>query len=369
MKQRYEVLDGLRGVAALAVVALHLLDTFFRGPEVNPLHHGGLAVDFFYMLSGFVVSHAYDGRWTRMSVRKFFSIRLQRLHPLVILGAVLGLATYVFDPFYPEQHQLPLTSLGFVFLLSVLLLPAPPLPNRAGQTHSLNGPSWSLTQEYLANIAYAFIGPRIGRRGLIALIAVSAIGLAAGGLTYDTLQYGWGWDTLWFAPIRTAFPFFMGMLLQRMNARLPAPGGFVMLSIVLLLAFLAPWPGKVAGVPVNGILEIALVVGVFPLMIAAGASAEAKGLLGKACRLCGELSYPIYIVHFPFVRLFSDWVWMRHPSHLKILMVGVPLVLAIPLIALAALKLYDEPVRAWLAGGRKAPRQTLAGVGGAPSAP
>lgn len=367
MNQRYEVLDGLRGVAALAVVGVHFLDTFYSGVRTNPLHHAGLAVDFFYMLSGFVVAHAYDGRWARMSVRQFITLRLTRLHPLVVLGATLGLATYLLDPFYPEQRQVGAGTLALVYLLGVLLLPAPPLPNRTGQTHAFNGPSWSLTQEYLANIAYALIGPRIGRRTLMALVAVSAIGIAALGVTHETLQYGWDWPNLWMAPVRTAFPFLMGMLLQRMNLRLPAPGGWLMLSAVLAAVFLAPAPPTLAGVPLNGIFEAALVLGLFPLIIAAGAAAQAKGRLGKLCRICGELSYPIYIVHWPIVRLFSDWVWTTHPSHLMILAVGGPLALSLPAIAWAALKLYDEPLRAWLAGRRRAPRQTLAGVGeGAP---
>ncbi|HEX3700415.1 MAG TPA: acyltransferase [Phenylobacterium sp.] len=369
MKQRYEVLDGLRGVAALAVVCIHFLVTFFPDDRSSPLPHAGLAVDFFYMLSGFVVAHAYDARWTRMSVRQFFGLRLQRLHPLVVLGAVLGLATYVFDPFYPAQHQVGGATLAAVFLLGVLLLPAPSLPNRTDATHSLNGPSWSLTQEYLANIAYAAIGPRIGRNRLIALVAVSGAALALVGASQDTLQVGWSWQTLWMAPIRTAFPFFAGVLIQRLGIRLTAPGGWAMLSAVLAASFAAPWLPALGGAPLNGLFETALVVGLFPLLIAAGASAQAKGALGRLCRICGELSYPIYIVHYPIVTLFSHWVWTRHPSHLMIVAVGAPLALALPLAALAALKLYDEPVRAWLAGRAKAPPQTLAGVAdGAPPA-
>lgn len=369
-KQRYEVLDGLRGVAALAVVGLHFLDTFFSSEKTSPLHHAGLAVDFFFMLSGFVIAHAYDGRWSRMSVRQFFSLRLQRLHPLVVLGASIGLLTYILDPFYPQQHQVGPWTLGLVYLLGLLLLPAPPLPNRADQTHSLNGPSWSLTEEYLANIVYALIGPRIGRRSLLALVVISGIGLVAVGATHATLQLGWDWSHLWMAPVRTAFPFFTGMLLQRVQARLRVPGGWLTLSVVLIAVFAAPFLPNLGSVPLNGIFEAALVIGIFPLIIAGGAAAEASGFLGKLCRLCGELSYPIYIVHFPLVRLFSDWVWARHPSHTMIVAVGAPLALSIPVLAWMALKLYDEPIRAALAGRRRAAPQTLAGVGqGAPTAP
>lgn len=92
------MLDDLRGVAALAVVGAHVLGAFYSDAR-NPLHNAGPAVDFFLMLSGFVIAHAYDGRRTRMNARQFFALRLQRLHPLVVLGATL--ATCLLDPFYP----------------------------------------------------------------------------------------------------------------------------------------------------------------------------------------------------------------------------------------------------------------------------
>jgi peptidoglycan/LPS O-acetylase OafA/YrhL len=365
-KQRYEVLDGLRGVAALAVVCLHLLDTFFPD-ETSPLHHGGLAVDFFFMLSGFVVAHAYDDRWGAMSAGRFFRLRLQRLHPLVVLGATLALAAYVLDPSFPQQRHVGVAMLGLAYGLGLLLLPAPSLPDRAGMTHPLNGPSWSLTEEYLANIAYAAIGPRIGRRGLVALVIVSGVALAAVGATHGTLQYGWDWPHLWMAPIRTVFPFFAGMLLYRSRARLRVAGGWLSLSALLMAVFAAPLLPTAGAFPLNGIFEAALVIGVFPLLIAAGASAEVSGRLGKLCRLCGQLSYPIYIVHFPLVRLYSDWVWARHPSHIATIAVGAALALAIPVFAWIVLKLYDEPVRAWLASRGGAAKRKPAGVGrGAP---
>ncbi|MDE2487767.1 MAG: hypothetical protein KGO51_10245 [Alphaproteobacteria bacterium] len=120
-------------------------------------------------------------------------------------------------------------TLALVYALGLLLLPAPPLPNREGQTHARNGPAWSLTQEHLANIAYAFIGPRIGRRGLVALVTASRLALAALGASHDSLQMGWDWPNLWAAPVRTAFPFYAGVLLQRSGLRLRAPDGWLML--------------------------------------------------------------------------------------------------------------------------------------------
>ena len=94
-KPRYEILDGLRGVAALIIVAFHLFEVYSDGhPENQILNHGYLAVDFFFVLSGFVIGYAYDDRWDRMSTWNFIKRRLVRLHPMVIFGCLLGAATF-----------------------------------------------------------------------------------------------------------------------------------------------------------------------------------------------------------------------------------------------------------------------------------
>ena len=89
-KPRYELLDGLRGVAALVVIWYHIFEAFATSPYDQMLNHGYLAVDFFFVLSGFVVGYAYDDRWGKMSIGGFFKRRLIRLHPMVIAGAMLG---------------------------------------------------------------------------------------------------------------------------------------------------------------------------------------------------------------------------------------------------------------------------------------
>ena len=96
-KPRYEILDGLRGVAAMIVVAFHLLETYSKGPAYQVLNHGYLAVDFFFILSGFVIGYAYDDRWKRMTVREFVTRRFIRLHPMVVIGAVIGAVMFYFQ--------------------------------------------------------------------------------------------------------------------------------------------------------------------------------------------------------------------------------------------------------------------------------
>ena len=89
-KNHYEILDGLRGVAAVMVVLFHLFETFTGGNHlIQIINHGYLAVDFFFVLSGFVIGYAYDNRWAKMTLGGFFKRRLIRLHPMIILGMLI----------------------------------------------------------------------------------------------------------------------------------------------------------------------------------------------------------------------------------------------------------------------------------------
>ena len=134
------MLDGLRGSAALLVVLFHIqgITVGWQGSKIL-LHHGPLAVDFFFALSGFVIAYAYDDRWGGMRVGQFLTLRLIRLHPMVILGVLLGFASYLLDPFAGQAQtaswRMVLVALG----MGLLLLPTWPLPNRFGDTHTLNG--------------------------------------------------------------------------------------------------------------------------------------------------------------------------------------------------------------------------------------
>src|SRR6478609_4707 len=97
-KSHYEILDGLRGIAAVTVVIFHILETFSDGDHAKlMINHGYLAVDFFFVLSGFVIGYAYDDRWNKMSVGDFFKRRLIRLQPMVIIGMIIGAVGFYFQ--------------------------------------------------------------------------------------------------------------------------------------------------------------------------------------------------------------------------------------------------------------------------------
>src|ERR1700712_1398255 len=176
-KQHFEILDGLRGVAALAVVTFHFMEMAYSDYSQNFIGHGFLAVDFFFCLSGFVIAYAYDDRIAKMGVVEFFKSRIIRLHPLVILGSVLGLLSFLFDPFGGQSELYSAGKVLLLFITSVFLIPFPAMQDRAFNLFGLNAPAWSLFWEYVANIVYAFILSRLNRRYLALLLIPATLWL------------------------------------------------------------------------------------------------------------------------------------------------------------------------------------------------
>ena len=163
-KPHYEILDGLRGVAAVMVIIFHLFEAHAGGSHLTQIiNHGYLAVDFFFMLSGFVIGYAYDDRWNRMTVGTFFKRRIIRLHPMVIMGSIVGAAFFYFQesPCFPPIENTSIGTMLLVMLLGCTLLPLPLKFDIRGWTemHPLNGPAWSLYYEYIGNILYALFVP------------------------------------------------------------------------------------------------------------------------------------------------------------------------------------------------------------------
>lgn len=349
-KTHFEVLDGLRGSAAFLVVAFHIvgIPLGFDNSK-NVFHHAYLAVDFFFALSGFVIAYAYDDRWTRMTILEFFKIRLTRLHPLVVLGASLGLASYLLDPYGKPLQQTPAPILLLAFLAALTLVPSPAVANRTGETHTLNGPSWTLLQEYLANIAYALLLRRLSTRVLGAIAATAGLVLLAAATARGSLDAGWGYQNFWMAPVRLTFPFVTGLWLYRVHKRLPwLKLGFLPLTALLVIAFVMPVLSKTAGVSLNGVYDAACVLLLFPAVIIAGAHSDAGSGFAGLCRASGRLSYPIYVTHFPFMYIYANFVETTHPSAPVQLLIGCLLAPFVTVFAWGAANYWDEPLRARL---------------------
>jgi peptidoglycan/LPS O-acetylase OafA/YrhL len=341
-KPHYPILDGLRGVAAILVVIFHLFEAHFPDFSIHPIHHGYLAVDFFFLLSGFVVGYAYDDRWGKMSVWEFFKIRLVRLHPLVILGTLIGAIGFWFDPFTDGQSHTSFLKLLGVMIIGFTLLPSPDLRGW-NETHSLDGPCWSLMQEYIANVIYGLFGRNMTKVILWIVVLVSGTALVVVASDRGDIATGWGYNTFWIAVVRMMFPFFAGLLLFRTGKLIRIPIAFTICSLMLVVVFCLPH------FTYNGIYESAAIIVAFPMIVAAGAGGEIKGKFAtKVCKFFGDISYPIYITHYPIIYIYSSWIWIKKPSPDQFLPITVGLFFLMILLAYLSLRLYDEPVRRWL---------------------
>ena len=354
-KSHFEILDGLRGVAALMVVTFHMFEAYANENRFRQiLNHGYLAVDFFFLLSGFVVAYAYDDRWDRMTQWEFYKRRLIRLQPMVVMGSVIGAALFYVQkaPIFPLIAITPVWKLMVVMLVGCTMVPLlPGMDIRGwGEMHPLNGPAWSLFFEYLANIAYALGIRRLSKKWLGVLVFLSGCFLVqylVFGGRGDVIG-GWSIDPheLHVGFARLLFPFFGGMLLMRLGKRIAMPGAFSRASLLLVLALAWPRVGGPEHLWMNGVYESLCIVVLFPLIVAIGAGGEVTGKSGLAvCRFLGEISYPLYITHYPLIYLYTAWVTRDKVPAVTGAVGGLVLLATAVAIAYASLKLYDEPVR------------------------
>ncbi len=357
-KVHYEILDGLRGVAAVMVVIFHTFEAHNGGSRFRQIiNHGYLAVDFFFLLSGFVVAYAYDDRWSRMSQWDFYKRRLIRLQPMVIVGSVLGAALFYFakGTTFPLIAATPVWKVIAVMLLGCTLLPLPTSMDIRGwyEMHPLDGPAWSLYFEYIANILYGLGIRKLSNRVLGVLVFLAGCflfqyvvfgprGDVIGGWALDATQQHIGFA-------RMLYPFFAGILLMRLGKRIEVRHAFLLCSLLLIVIFSLPRFGGQSRLWLNGLYEAFAIIVLFPLIVAMGAGENVtKGVPLRVCKFLGVLSYPLYITHYPLIYIYTAWVIERRVTPLAGAMVGVLLLVTAIAIAYACLKLYDEPVRAWL---------------------
>ncbi len=366
-KPRYEILDGLRGVAALLVVAFHIFEAYSPHPSLQIINHGYLAVDFFFALSGFVIGYAYDDRWSRgMTVKSFFVRRLIRLQPMVFAGATIGMLLYFFGA--ADIADTTVGALLFVWLLSCFLIPTTSsLDIRGwGEGYALDGPQWSLAFEYVANILYALFIRRFPRWLLAVLVVGAALLSLDLALDVDTLGFlaqrekerytfigGWSLAStqLYVGFVRLLYPFFAGLLLYRMGVKINAGRMAFFLCFVIIVAALAmPRVGIGANGWTNGLYEAVCVLVVFPLVLMIGSGNGSMGCRQlKLCRWLGRISYPLYITHYPLIYMVFNWrrvnADLPMASHV---MAGVSVFILSIGLAVACERLYDAPVRQWL---------------------
>lgn len=319
-RERFELLDVMRGIAALAVVVGHLNDLL---GDPSRTASTGLAVDFFFCLSGFVVAHAYGERLQTgaLGYWSFVRKRLIRLYPMVAAGVVLGFAAHLY-----VNHEAAWRDAG----LSLLLMPR----LNGFLAFPLDVPMWSLLFELAASIAFGVVIKRFPRMIPWALaasgVALGVCVLIAGEV--NTFGVG-GLAGLAKGSLRIAYPFLLGIVLHRYRDHLRRlPALIAPLALVAILAFAPAWKGP---------YQAFAVIFALPLVVAAGVKAKADARL----MFLERLSYPLYLTHWPVLLVVCHALQGRLPTPI-IGAVAMALSCAAAWLALVA---YDEPARAWLA--------------------
>ncbi|WP_459190258.1 acyltransferase family protein [Parabacteroides sp. APC149_11_2_Y6] len=364
-KSHYDLLDGLRGVAALMVMWYHVFEgyAFAGGTTIENFNHGYLAVDFFFILSGFVISYAYDDRWSKnFTMKEFFKRRLIRLHPMVIMGAVLGAITFCIQGSVQwDGTHIAISMIMLSLLCTILFIPAMPGVGYEvrgnGEMFPLNGPCWSLFFEYIGNILYALFIRRLSTKALTVLVVLLGAGLATFAITdvsgYGNIGVGWTLDGINFVGglLRMLFPFSMGMLLSRNFKPIKVRGAFWICTAILITLFSVPYLEGSEPICANGIYEAFCIIVAFPILVWIGASGSTTDKSStKVCKFLGDISYPLYVIHYPFMYLFYAWLIKNQLfTFNQTWQVALGVYAWNILIAYLCLKFYDEPIRKYLA--------------------
>lgn len=343
---RHEIfvtLDGMRFVAAILVLTRHV--PLFGAIDFPASY---LAVDLFFVLSGFVVANAYEEQLlSKLSNFQFILLRAIRLYPLYLLGIVIGLATVILRNDY--DGQLPL---WVSFVMSLFFI-----PNGKSIFFPLNGPAWSLFLEMAINITYCLLLNKIVGKYLVIVIAAAGLALIVFVLSRigvhsdkEVLNYGFSLGSFPVGIARVTFSFYVGVALYRLyhtsladrwTFRTGSAGAWSLIACVTaLLAMQTPaWASP--------FMALISVLFAFPALVLAGAFFRPQGVSAMVFRAGGLTSYAIYVLHFPIARMIEPFVraiagidLMRHVPEAGFVFIAILI-----LFCYAVDRYYDVPIR------------------------
>lgn len=337
MRKHLASLDGLRGVAALAVVGSHFEN--LSGIELH-LQGAGAAVDFFFVLSGFVIALAYERRLeSGLSWAAYMRIRLERLYPAIFGALIVGLIVSA-----AAGDPMSVALAAQFFLLPVVFGPAV----HGGELFPLNGPQWSLFWELAANAAHAALLRWLTTPALLVIMAMAAAALIYASVHFGSLDVGWSRQNWWGAAPRVIYSFCMGLLLFRLDARgFRAPAAPYLLIAAILAACMVRW------FPSLGLFwlrDVVVVLAVLPALVAVAINSPVPARLTGVAAWLGALSYPLYAIHVPILRTFEIGLDPLD-GPIQTALWWAALVATLVLAALFE-RFYDAPIRRWLAARR-----------------
>ncbi|RWR30941.1 acyltransferase [Sinirhodobacter populi] len=282
----YPMLDGMRGYAALIVMLYHL--QHFFGDRL-PVGNGFLAVDLFFMMSGFVIALSYETRLREGEIRfrGFLRRRFLRLYPAYLAATLFGLVVALI---LARQG----VEVAAAFASALLMLPELILRGADGP-FPLVPPAWSLFYEFWGNLFYAALAMRWRTRTLAVTVAGALAVYVAATQIGGTFELGVGYANLLPGIARFWFGFGLGVLIWRCRARLPDPGRA---AVPLLLATLA-----FGAVPKVDALRFLWVAVVMPMGLIAALRMPLTGRAAAVTAHLGRMSYPLYLLHWPVMEL------------------------------------------------------------------
>ena len=329
-------LTSLRGIAAMAVVMQHFSATAQQHASVtipSLIPHGYLAVDLFFVLSGFIMSFTYLNAFQRLGAAAFppfFGKRLARIVPLNTAVVLLILAAGAASTALLGRNIVA-SSDNWVFDVVTNLL----LLQGFGIGHNLNGPSWSISSEFLAYAlfpALALLG--FSRRFLVWGTTMGVCVLALTGIAATLPRLGLGVEAAPLSLVRCVAEFTLGIGCYRLsiNPALARHLGQDRVSLALISAC--------AGLMLLRLdLPAALL---FPALIAALAvnrGVVARWMSAPVLRFLGVISFSLYLIHQIFRPISLELLRWAHPDRL-----GGPAALVFAFIASFAVVPF-----AWLA--------------------
>ena len=334
-------LDLLRGIAALAVVLYHLSSRIDLPAFVS---HGYLAVDFFFVLSGFVMARAYEARIAdgRLSIGRFGVSRAIRLLPIIVLGTLIAAVVEIGRPGIMDQQQHAIDT-ALALVSGSVLVPTLHVTTLEHTLFPLNGPAWSLLMESIASVAFAFYSRFLGScLALQVILMTCAATIAWGAHHYGSADMGALPDTFWLGLARIGWSFTVGMLLLRFRSRTPRVyfGFPLFLLIAILISPRFSWG--------NDLFDDICIFFAFPAIVLTASTVRLTGLGRRASIIGGDLSYPIYGIHYPLVRLFANVgqkIQFMPDCRVLTVLVGTAVIIV---ISGCACSFYDIPVRRFL---------------------
>lgn len=340
-RQTFVFLDGIRGLAAILVVTSHAGD-FFKIWE----NHAYLAVDVFFILSGFVIALAYEQKLIsgKLSFLRFVGKRVIRLYPAYITSLFLGFSLVVLGGFLLGKNLILWAGLSAT--LTVFFIPR----ISGSMMFSINPPYWSLFYEFLVNFLYAAIVPFLTTRLLVIILMSTATALSFISYFNGHLNIGWGNSSAHYAAglSRSVFGILMGVLLYRirvaMTDRLSIISPWFAVAIII---FVLLFP-KIQGL--DYLFDIVVVTVIFPLVIFI-ASQLKKSRFDSVMLMLGAASYPIYVLHYPIIKFLT--IIAEALGHETIIsdyapFTGIALIVFLLVISVFMAKYIETPLRAWL---------------------